>query len=59
MTRKDFQVIATGLVMTVSTAFNGVKGYKLHCEYMADELERNYDNFDRMKFLKACGVNNV
>lgn len=56
MTRKDYQVIVDGLVLTVSTAFNGSKGYATVCNYVADELERNYSNFDRDKFLQACGL---
>jgi len=52
MTRKDYQVIATGLLMaTVSS-----DALVTMALYMADELERNYINFDRSKFLKACAV---
>lgn len=52
MTRKDFQVIADGLVMaTVSS-----EAHQTQALYMADELERKYPNFDREKFLRACGL---
>lgn len=62
MTKKDYELIATALVMTHSSAFTsettfpGVDGYTLTCQYMADELERANPKFDRTRFLKACGV---
>jgi len=56
MTKKDYELIATALVMTHTSAFNGTEGYKLTCEYMADELERDNPRFDRTKFLTACGI---
>lgn len=58
MTKKDYEVVATGLVMTVQRAFNGTDGYKLACDYMADELQRHNPKFDRQKFLTACGIEN-
>lgn len=52
MTRKDYKVVATGLVMATVPA----EHLRTMALYMADELEREYDNFNRDKFLKACGV---
>lgn len=56
MTKKDYETIATALVMVPSHWFSDIKGYISVCLYMADELERKNPRFDRVKFLQACAV---
>jgi hypothetical protein len=56
MTKKDYELIANGFVMTLTSAYNGPEGYKLAVEYMADELEHENPRFNRIKFMEACGI---
>lgn len=51
MTRKDYQVIATALIMVAGVPVEHLITVAL---YIADELERAYPNFDRDKFLNAA-----
>jgi len=51
MTRKHFQLIADAL-----TKFQHDGGHAEVCELMADALATTNPQFDRARFLTACGV---
>lgn len=59
--KKDFQLIAKALRFAQPSKIANATGYKQRnigwrnsVECIADELERNYQNFDRDKFEKEC-----
>lgn len=59
MTRKDFQLVAD-VIARLSADFNNggedTVSLSLVAEEMADALATTNPNFDRARFLTACGV---
>lgn len=52
MTKKDYEVIATGLLMATGDTNHTI----VVANFIADELEKDNPRFDRTKFLTACGM---
>lgn len=55
MTRKDFQLIAD-VIRNLDEVIEP-EGMRILAEEMADALATTNANFDRARFVKACGVN--
>ena len=51
LTRKHFELIAKAMAQQA-----GQLGHKETCEVLADALATSNPNFNRDRFLKACGV---
>lgn len=61
MTRQDFKLIAEVLKDSLpyedSNSIEAERGYhEMICNAFADRLSSTNPNFDRTRFLKACGV---
>ena len=60
MTRKDFEVIAEVIHSLAADFANGGEdtvSLSLVAGELASALSRTNERFDRVRFLKACGVN--
>ena len=59
MTRKHYVAIAAILkASNYSETYSEQVAYKSHCEDFADYFATDNGNFDRARFLEACGVTN-
>lgn len=60
MNRKEYELIAGVLKYTVPDLAHHESAVYKQWEWimhsLAETLEKNYDNFNRDKFLKACGI---
>lgn len=58
MTRKDYIAIARAFATAGTTTLDGVHlpTLRLLADRVADVMEADNPNFDRAKFLTACGV---
>lgn len=62
MTRKDYQIIANGIHLSLRDPQTGIvlpererAAAALVAQSIATELEHDNPRFDRAKFLRACG----
>lgn len=54
---KDAQIEANQFTLSDAELSQSLEGIRMVADRLADTFERFNDNFDRARFIKACGFN--